>query len=176
MRGSEVLEQKRSTLLRERLRLAEELTNAAADWERKARAASTWNARAAAAAGPRSLRLAALQGGRATVTVTHRNVIGVVVPAAATVERGAAPEGGAAVRLAAEAHADALAAATVLAVLEAAHEAIDAELRRTVRRLRAIEHRWIPEHETALRKLQLTLDEAELADVARTRWAAGRAR
>ncbi len=77
-------------------------------------------------------------------------------------------------RLAAEAHAEALSSAAALGAFQAAHDAIEAELRRTVRRLRAIEHRWIPEHEAALRKLQLALDEAELADITRARWAAER--
>jgi vacuolar-type H+-ATPase subunit D/Vma8 len=47
---------------------------------------------------------------------------------------------------------------------------------RVLRHLRAIEHRWIPEHETQLRRLELSLDEAEIADIGRARWAAGRQR
>ena len=58
-RGADVLEQKRSTLLRERVRLAEEIAEATASWESRAAMASVWNARASAAAGPRALRLAA---------------------------------------------------------------------------------------------------------------------
>jgi V/A-type H+-transporting ATPase subunit D len=168
-RGAEVLEQKRSTLLRERLHVEAQLAGAAADWQRASTAASAWNARATAATGPRALRLAALEAEAAAVTVTWHNILGVVIPASAAV-----PGGSAAVRLAAEAHAVALGSAAALAALQAASDAIEAELRRTVRRLRAIEHRWIPRHEAALRRLELSLEESELADIARTRWAAGR--
>jgi vacuolar-type H+-ATPase subunit D/Vma8 len=178
-RGAEVLEQKRGTLLRERLRLAGQLAQADAEWERAAAAAADWNARAWAAAGPRALRLAALRrGGTATVTVTRRNILGVVVPDSAVVEgeapTGDASAGGAAVRLAAEVHAEALSAAATVAALRSAHEAIEAELARTIRRLRAIEHRWLPTHEAELHRLELALQESELADIARARWAVGR--
>lgn len=180
-RGAEVLEQKRGTLLRERLRLAGELADATADWERASAAAAAWNARASAAAGPRAMRLVALrQGGTATVTVTRQNVVGVVIPVSAVVEGNTpaadASTGGAAVRLAAEAHAEALFAAAAVGALGAAHEAIETELGRTVRRLRAIEHRWLPAHEAELRRLELALEESERADIAGARWAVGRHR
>jgi vacuolar-type H+-ATPase subunit D/Vma8 len=48
------------------------------------------------------------------------------------------------------------------------------ELAETTRRERAIERRWIPEHEAALHRLELALDEREREEVARARWAAGR--
>jgi V/A-type H+-transporting ATPase subunit D len=175
-RGAEVLEQKRGTLLRERLLLAAELAKAQVDWERKATAASAWNARALTAAGPRGHRLVALHVDPATVEVARRNVIGVVIPLSVRMELGPPPEAGAVIRLSADAHHDALLAAAALASVQAAHEAIEAELRSTVRRLRAIERRWIPEHEAELHRLELQLDETELADVARARWAAGRQR
>ena len=178
-RGADVLEQKRSTLLRERVRLAEQIADANASWESRAATASVWNARASAAAGPRALRLAASRLiGRATVAVTVRSVLGVAIPASATVEPAVEPDlvssGGAAVELAAEAHREALASAATLAAFRAAQELLEAELRETVRRLRAIERRWIPEHEAALHRLQISLDEAELADIARARWATRR--
>jgi H(+)-transporting ATP synthase subunit D len=178
-RGADVLEQKRSTLLRERVRLAEQIAEATASWESRAATASVWSARASAAAGPRALRLATSRLiGRATVDVSERSVLGLAIPVSATVEPAVAPDfvsiGGAAVELAAEAHREALASAAALAALRAAHGLLEAELRVTVRRLRAIQRRWIPEHEAALRRLQISLDEAELADIARARWAAGR--
>ena len=161
--------------MRERLRLAGELAEATAEWERKAASTSAWNARACAAAGQRALRLAALDAPPATVIVTRRNFLGVVVPKSAETpdascgkERDRPPL--------AEAHAEALTAALELAVLRAPHEEVEEELRKTVRRLRAIERRWIPEHEAALRKLELMLKEVDLADIARARWAALRPR
>jgi vacuolar-type H+-ATPase subunit D/Vma8 len=41
---------------------------------------------------------------------------------------------------------------------------------RRARRLRAIEQRWIPEHEQALARLELTLDELEHEESGRVRW------
>ena len=177
-RGADVLDQKRQTLLREQQRLSVRLAEAAAEWERKAAEAARWNDRALAIAGPRRLRLASLhRRGLAEVTVERRNALGTVFPEAATViGLGEAPDfvslgGGASVALAARAHTDALAAAAGHAAARAAHEAIAAEFAATTRRLRAIEHRWIPDHEAALRALELTLDARELEDTARGRWA-----
>ena len=147
----------------------------------RAGAEAAWNDRASAIAGERLMRLAALQRpAGAAVRVSRRNVLGVVVPATATVAPEAAPDfvalGGASVALAAAAHADALAAAAAYAAARAAHEAIQAEFAATTRRLRAIERRWIPDHEAALRTLELALDERELADITRARWASERRR
>jgi V/A-type H+/Na+-transporting ATPase subunit D len=180
-RGADVLDQKRRTLLRERQQLAERLDAAGADWELAARAAAAWNARAQALTGQRRLRLAALHSGAATVSVTWRNMLGVLVPIDARFEPGGTPDfvalgGGAGIALAARAHAEALSAAAVYAATRAAHEAIASELATTTVRLRAIEKRWIPDHETALKTLELTLDENELADIARARWASERKR
>lgn len=176
-RGADVLDQKRRTLLRQRQWLAERLAETAAEWERQAAEAAQWNDRALAIAGERRLRLASLhRRSRAEVTVEWRNALGTVFPAEATVQLGEEPDfvalgGGSSVALAAHAHAEALAAAARYAAVRAAHEAISAELAATTRRLRAIEHRWIPAHEAALRKLELMLDERELEDTARVRWA-----
>jgi V/A-type H+-transporting ATPase subunit D len=178
-RGAEVLDQKRQTLLGERQRLTQALEAAKVEWDARAAVAGAWNARASAIGGQRLMRLAALQRpAAAALGVRRRKVLGVVVPAEATVELGPSPDyvalGGAAVALAARAHADALAAAAAYAVARAAHDAVQAELTATTRRLRAIEHRWIPAHESALRALELALDEIELGDIMRARWAVDR--
>jgi vacuolar-type H+-ATPase subunit D/Vma8 len=172
-----VLEQKQQTLLREQQRLAVRLAGAAAEWERLGAEAAGWNERALAIAGARRLRLAALhRPGPAEVTVERRNTLGVVYPETAVVEPGKTPDfvslgGGASVALAARAHAEALAAAAEYAAARAAHEAISAEVTATSRRRRAVERRWIPDHETALHRLELALDERELEDHVRVRWA-----
>jgi V/A-type H+/Na+-transporting ATPase subunit D len=168
-RGADVLDQKRRALLRERRRLAERLGAAATDW----------NARAHALAGQRRLRLAALHSGTVTVAVRWRNVLGVLVPIDASFEPGVTPDfvalgGGASVALAAQAHVEALSAAAVYAATRAAYEAIAIQLATTTLRLRAIEQRWIPDHEAALKTLELTLAENELADIVRARWASER--
>jgi len=176
-RGVDVLDQKRQTLLREQQRLSEALAAATLDWEPKARVAAGWNDRALAIAGERRLRLAAAPGGRrCEVEVEWRNALGTVFPAGASVHLG--PErdlvalgGGSVVALAARAHAAAVVAAAGYAAARAAHEAVTAELAATARRQRAIERRWIPEHEAALHRIELTLDEREREDIARVKWA-----
>ncbi len=176
-RGTEVLEQKRQTLLRERQRTAEALAEATGLWDARAREAAVWNDRALTLAGARRLRLAAQhRAGTATAAVTWRNMLGTRVPDAVRVDFGeprreAAPGGGPGVALSADAHRRALVAASTFAAARAAPEAVETELVATTRRLRAIERRWIPEHESALHRLEITLAEHELEDVARSRFA-----
>ncbi len=176
-RGADVLDQKRQTLLREQGRLAERLSAAKIEWERQAADAAEWNARALTIAGPRRLFISALhRRDRAEVSIEWRNTLGVVVPASASVQLGATPDfvalgGGSSVALATRAHERALVAAAVHAAARVAYAAIMAELATTTRRLRAIEQRWIPDHEAELAQLELRLEEVELEDVARARWA-----
>jgi V/A-type H+-transporting ATPase subunit D len=175
-RGADVLDQKRRTLLREQERMAERLATATLEWERQAAVAAEWNTRALTIAGPRRLLVSALRRDRAEVSVEWLNMLGVVVPVSATVQLAASPDfvalgGGSSVALAARAHERALAAAAVHAAARAAYLAITAELAATTRRLRAIEQRWIPDHEAALGRLELRLEEVELEDLARARWA-----
>jgi len=47
---------------------------------------------------------------------------------------------------------------------------LSAELARATRRLRALEKRWIPQHEAALAQLDLALDESQREQAARVRW------
>lgn len=176
-RGVEVLDQKRQTLLREQQRLSGILAAATREWELKARAATEWNDRALAIAGERRLRLAAAPASeRCEVAVEWRNALGTVFPAGASVGPGPSQDlvalgGGSVVALAARAHTDAAVAAASYAAARAAHDAIASELAATARRQRAIERRWIPEHEAALRRIELALDEREREDTARVKWA-----
>lgn len=181
-RGADVLEQKRQALLREQQRLADELAEAAAEWELRARLAATWLRRAAVLAGDRPLTHARLHAcGRARIEVDRRNALGVVYPAGARVELPEAPDlaglGGTAALLAtASAHREALRAAARFAAARAANEQVAAELGRTTRRLRAIERIWLPAHERALAELALSLDEGEREEAARRRWIGRRLR
>jgi V/A-type H+-transporting ATPase subunit D len=180
-RGAEVLDQKRRTLLRERQRTAAALAEATEAWGRLARLAAQANDRALALAGARRLRLAAVHRGRpAAAEVTWKNTIGTLIPTGIRLDLADPPDyvalgGGSAVALSAEAHRRALAAGAAHAVARAAHEAIETEFAATTRRLRAIERRWIPEHERALRRLELELAERDLEDIARARFARARA-
>ncbi len=176
-RGVDVLDQKRQTLLREQQRLAESLVRSSQAWELRALEAADRNDQALALAGERRLRLAARHAaGRCEVSVEWRNALGTLLPVDASVRLGASPDfvalgGGSVVGLAARAHEQAAVAAADYAAARAAHDAIAAELAATTRRQRAIERRWIPDHEEALRKVALALEEREREDVARVRWA-----
>ncbi len=181
-RAADVLDQKRQTLLREQQLLIRRLAETEGEWERRAREAKAWNDRALAIAGARRVRLAVLHRlGSPRVRVSWRKALGTSFPAEATVTAPPAIDfvalgGGASVALAASAHAEALVAGAAHATVRAAYEAISSELVATTRRLRAIERRWIPEHEAALHRLELVLEERELEDVVRARWAQERQR
>ncbi len=173
-RGRDVLEQKRSALLREAERLRALRDEARVEWEDAARAAETWWHRAALLAGRRPLELARdLVPGEAEVELRWRNSLGVRYPAEADVEPpppSGSPRGSSALAFAAAAHRRALEAAVQLGAAQRSYEATLAEAAATARRLRAIERRWLPEHEHALTRLELELDEVDREDAARVRW------
>jgi V/A-type H+/Na+-transporting ATPase subunit D len=174
-RGRDVLEQKRRALLHQLLELDVLLVAARREWEERAREAELWWQRAAILAGERPLELAcASVRGHAEVRITWRNALGVVYPSHATVTGPAVedfPAGGSsALAYAADAHRRALDAAAQLGATEIAHERTERELRATAQRLRAIERRWIPEHERALQALEIALDENDRDEAARVRW------
>jgi V/A-type H+-transporting ATPase subunit D len=174
-RGKDVLEQKRRALRHRIEQLEEQLEEARRGWEVEASEAETWWQRAAVLAGERPLELAcASSSGTADVTITWRNTLGVVYPDSAEVavrQDDLFPAGGsAALAYAAQAHGRALEAAAQLGAVQTAHRRASDELRATAQRVRAIERRWIPEHERALTALELALDEADREDAARARW------
>jgi V/A-type H+-transporting ATPase subunit D len=178
-RGHDVLEQKRQALLRQLERLEELLDDARRAWQESAREAELWWQRAAVLAGERPLELASSAvPGRAEVNLVWRNALGVVYPSEANVAvpRGEFfPSGGsAALPYAAQAHTRALEAGAQLGATELARERTARELQATTLRLRALERRWIPEHERALHEVELALDESEREESARVRWVIGR--
>ena len=77
----------------------------------------------------------------------------------------------AALHYAVDAHRAALMAAVAHGAAQRAAELVSAELEATTRRLRAIERRWIPRLEAALREVGRRLDEREREDAVRARWA-----
>ena len=174
-RGHDVLEQKQRALRRELDRLDQLLGAARREWEERARAAELWWQRAAVLAGERPLALACSSvRGKAEVKLVWRNALGVVYPFEATVSMPLGelfPAGGsAALVYAADVHRDALEAAAQLGATELAYRRTASELHATTQRLRAIERRWIPEHEEALRQLVLALDENDREEATRVRW------
>lgn len=176
-RASELLEQKRHVLLGAERAAAERATAAADVWAARADEAARWLERAAVQDGERPLRIArAHVGAAADVRLAWRTAMGVSVPDTASIELPPAVDpsvvpGGSAVVLALAAHRDALEAALEAAASRAAHDRLATELSATVRRLRAIESRWLPQHVQALAELEQALDENDRVEGVRVRWA-----
>jgi V/A-type H+/Na+-transporting ATPase subunit D len=173
-RGAELLDEKFRALLRERTRLEPVATAARTEWERIAREAERWLARAAMMSGERQLSLSAAAARPAAVTVRWRAILGVTCPSEASVAPYREAElmelgGNAALLSAAMAHRRALGAAVQAAAAEEALRRVDAALHATRLRRNAIQRNWIPAHEKALHELELTLEELEREDGARLR-------
>jgi V/A-type H+/Na+-transporting ATPase subunit D len=175
-RGADVLDQKRRALLRLERELDAHLDTAMTEWEDAAHNAGDWLSRATTLSGQRHLKLALLYTTPPAVArLSWDNSLGVVYPSQCDIDPPdaidvAALGGSAALANAAQAHRSALEAAARYAVIKTAHARVSAELATTARRARAIERRWIPQHEAALARLKLSLDEAEREEAARTRW------
>jgi V/A-type H+-transporting ATPase subunit D len=178
----DLLEQKRSVLISAERDAAARAAAASARWHATAGDAARWLERSAMLDGERPRRLAHAHAGEpAAMRFRWQTTMGVGVPADASVVLSPPPDaallpGGAALTSAISAHRAALDAALRAAVENAAHARLAAELVATVRRVRAIESRWLPLHEQSLAALQQTLDENDRAEGARIRWARRRQR
>jgi V/A-type H+/Na+-transporting ATPase subunit D len=175
-RGAELLDRKRQALLREQARIRREAEDARGAWEQAAADAALWSTRAAMLDGADRLALLARHvEGRASLGLSWSNVMGARLPSAQQVLLPDPPPlsalGGssAAVSLA-RACAQATRAAVRCAAAERAEAELSAELRRSSRRLRALQQRLIPQHEQALARLDLALDESQREQAARVRW------
>ncbi|MGZ4505971.1 MAG: V-type ATP synthase subunit D [Blastococcus sp.] len=179
-RGVELLESKLRVLQREQQRFHLRAERAAAEWQSSCREAESWLLRAVLLGGQRALT-AAVPDGLADVEVAWTVAMGVRHPREAVV-RSAAPAptaatpGNTALVVAADAYRAALAAGATHAVVAEAVRRIDAEVLATRRRLRAVQDRWIPRLAEALHDVEAGLEELELAEGGRLRWAARRAR
>lgn len=179
-RGVDLLESKLRVLQREQQRFHLQAERAAAEWRSGCLDAETWLLRAALLGGQRALA-AAVPDDLADVEVTWTVAMGVRHPREAAVRSAfpaatAATPGNAALVVAAGAYRTALEAAARHAVVDAAVRRIDAEVLATRRRLRAVQNRWIPRLVAALREVDAGLEELELAEGGRLRWAARRTR
>ena len=179
-RGAELLDRKRQALLRERRRVRGEAEAAQEAWQQAAAVAATWSSRAAILDGAARLELLARHARTpAWLQLSWRNLMGARLP---TIESLAAPDppslsafgGSSAAVLAGHACADAAVAAARYAVARRAELELSVELQRASRRLRALQERWIPQHEAALAQLDLVLDESQREQAARARWATRR--
>jgi V/A-type H+-transporting ATPase subunit D len=179
-RGARVLDDKRRALLRERTRFAALAEETRAVWETAVAEAEIWHRRALLVSGQRSLELACFYAAEpAVVRLTWRRSMGATYPSDAEVQIPPTPDliapgGSSSLRFAASAHGRAVEAGARYAAARLALDRIEAELATTIRRLRALERRWIPAHEQALAALSLALDEGEREDAVRARWFAER--
>lgn len=178
-RGVDLLESKLRVLQREQQRFHLQAERAAAEWRTACGDAEVWLLRGALLGGQRAIA-AAEPDDVADVEVTWTVAMGVPHPREAAVRAAlpastAAAPGNTALVLAAEAYRSALEAAARHAVVDAAVRRIDAEVLATRRRLRAVQNRWIPRLVEALREVDAGLEELELAEGGRLRWAARRA-
>jgi V/A-type H+-transporting ATPase subunit D len=181
-RGADLLDRKRQALLREQARVRAEAADARRAWYDATAQAASWNARAAILDGAGRLELLARHvQGQASLEVTWSNLMGARLPLAEQIIVPDAPPlsalgGSSATVIAARACREATRAAARYAIAERAETELTAELARAARRLRALQQRWIPQHEQALTQLDLALDESQREQAARVRWLADRRR
>jgi V/A-type H+/Na+-transporting ATPase subunit D len=168
----DLLEHKQQLLRREHLRLTELAERTGSDWQRRAAEADAWNARALVSGGRDDLRRAAATVGVARASLEWTSEAGATYPSATAVDFPPPPmlAGTPALRYAATASRRALDAAVRHAAATTACATVDAELIATVRRLRAIRDRWLPQLQSQLTALDLRLDETEREEVTRLRW------
>ncbi len=175
-RGADLLDRKLRILQAELARREATAAETRTRWDRCAADAQSWLLRAALLGGQRAIRLAD-DGQRAAVTIGYELAMGVRYPshAACTFASPATWDDPVLARTR-QAHRTALAAAADHAVAAAAVRIVDAEVRATRYRLRAVQDRWIPRLEQALADVTFALEEQERSDAARLRLAAGRPR
>jgi len=175
-RGAELLDRKRTALLAERARAQADAAAARADWEAAASAVARWSARATVVDGTERWDLLSRHvRDRAALELDWSNLMGARLPAVRTISLPDPPPlsalgAGSATVVLADVCREATVAAARLAVAERAHAELVAELARTARRLRALRDRWIPQHEQALQRLDLALDESQREQAVRVRW------
>lgn len=173
--AADLLDRKLRLLRTEQERYRRLAEQTGVNWRECCDQADLWGLRGAVMGGRRELRLAAGTE-PARVSIEWANVMGIRYPAGATCQLpppplGTRSPGTAALVEARAAYRAALAAAAAHAAAQAAHRAITAEITQTRRRLRALTDRWIPDLEAALHDRTAQLEENELADTARLRWA-----
>ncbi|CEA07926.1 V-type ATP synthase subunit D [Arthrobacter saudimassiliensis] len=174
-RGAELLERKQRILEHTVTRLRGRAAQAQQAWEEAARAAAVWLQRSAALDGMERIREAA-PGAWARVHLQTAVSMGIEYPASAGCELPAFADqaGSSALVFAARSHAEALRTAAVSAAARRALELVEADLEGTRARQRAVENRWIPRLERTLDQIVRRIEEQEMEETLRLRWAADR--
>jgi V/A-type H+-transporting ATPase subunit D len=171
--GAELLDRKQRILADELERLHLKAARTEQVWLAAARDAESWLARAAALDG-REMIASAAPLTPADVRVEWGGAMGVTYPEDAQCEIPVAAPAGAssALTYAATAARAALAAAVRQAAAERAVRLVAADLTATRTRLRAVQKRWVPRLESELDTIRRQLQEQELQENLRLRWAA----
>lgn len=175
-RGAELLDRKRQALLREQAAVRAEVAIARDAWREAAANAALWTSRAAMLDGAGRVELLARHvDAQASLQLSWSNLMGARLPAVDQISVPDPPPlsalgGSSATVIAARACREATHAAARCAVAERADAELSSELARAARRLRALQQRWIPQHEQALAQLDLALDESQREQAARVRW------
>jgi len=175
-RSAELLDRRRHLLMEERIRRAQVAAETEEAWTAACLGAEEWVLRARTSGGEEQLQMAAaLVSTQASVQLRWATVMGVLCAeelGCVLSEPGAVGALGstAAFDEAAIAVGDAVAAGVRHAVARQALDAVVRDLAATARRLRVIEHRWIPQLEQTLAGLEVHLDELERDDHVRLRW------
>ena len=171
--GRDLLEQKRTALLKEFMRTADTALERSDALERTAEQARTALARAEAMAGTESVRSAAMASlSGLGLDVTNINIMGVRMPhieqrrvARSALERGYSIVGvSTSIDEAASAFEAEVEAIIQLAEIEIRLTRLGEEIQRTSRRLNALDHFVIPRLREEQKFIQMALDERERAD------------
>ena len=176
-RSLELLERKRQLLMRELSGAAQRRELAEREWAERALEAHTWGLRAAAIGGISDISfVAASCDGKAVVEVPWRNTMGVIHPGQPSctlppLAPAATAAASAALGPATAAYRRAVEAAVAYAAADRSFQVLEAELRATERRHRAIERRRLPALVDTLDRLELRLDELEREERVIGRWA-----
>ena len=170
--GSTLLDRKQHILADEFERLELFAEHSRREWEDLASIAATWLHRSAEMDGRDRVRAAAADK-PAIVEVNWGGAMGVSYPENVTVQLPPErhPGGSSALSYAAQSHRDSLVAAATCAAARRAMLLVSAELTTTRLRQRAIENTWIPRLEAKLISIQGQLDQQELEESLRVRWA-----
>lgn len=174
-----LLDRKLRTLRAEQEGFHAHAEHTGAAWRDRCAEADDWLVRGALLGGERDIDLS-MPGEPAEIGIEWKTVMGVRYPVGATCRPPEPPvtargPGNAALVEATTAYRAALAAAVEHACATAACRRVDAQVAETRRLKHAIEDRWIPRLESALRELGQRLEENERAEAVSRRWAAGRA-
>jgi len=172
-RAVELLDRKQRALAVESERLDLAAARAADTFEQAAHTAASWLWRSVSLDGHRGLS-ASVASTDANVTVDYGVTMGVRHPTRAYLDFAPRPEplGSSALMYTDRAHRAALLAAVQLAAAQRAVGLIRAELALTRQQQRALETRWIPKLDRRLTEVEQRIDEAELEENLRLRWAA----